>query len=182
MTKRKADTINTAMRQRLESNRNGVISTDQWLDLVTEPLVVLLLVLGPALVVLGPRFTMFAVTLRYPVLLLIGLLALVVPILLRARRYARARIRFAILNADQNVAAPLMFWRAQRFQTGEGKPIRFSKRLSPPMYFRPGSPYLVYYLEDKGGNVLLSVAPADHADADKWHPTRFYEMRQQRRA
>ena len=168
------------MRQRLESNRNGVIATDQWLDLVTEPLVVLLLVLAPALVVLGPRFTMFAVTLRMPVLLILGLLALVTPIVLRARRYARARIKFAVLNADQNVAAPLMFWRPQRFETKNGQPVRFSKRLSPPMYFRPGSPYLVYYLEDKGSNVLLSVAPADHADAEKWRPTKFFELRQSR--
>jgi hypothetical protein len=180
VAKRKADVVSDAMRQRLETNRNGEIATDQWLDLVTEPLVALLLAVPAALVVLGPRFSMFAVTLRMPVLLLLGALAIIVPLVLRARRYARARIRFAVLNADQNVAAPLMFWRPQRFETQDGKPVRFNKRLAPHMFYRPGYPYLVYYIEDKGSNVLLSVAPADHADAEKWRPTRFFEMRQRR--
>lgn len=181
MSKRKADIVNKAMRQRLQSNRNGVIATDQWLDLVTEPLVVLLLVVAPAMVILGPRFTAFAFSLRFPIVLLLALLAIVVPILIRARRYARAPIYFDVMYADENLAAPLMFWRPQRFETKAGETKRFTKRLSPPMYFRPGYPYLVYYLEDKGGSVLLSVAPADHADAEKWYPTRSFELRQQRR-
>jgi hypothetical protein len=166
----------------LRTNRDGRIATDQWLDLVTEPLVILLLVVAPALIILGPRFSMFAVTLRVPILLLLGLLLLVLPIVLRARRYARAPIKFDVMYADHNPAAPLMFWRAQRFETKDGGEMRFGKRLSPPMYFRPGSPYLVYYLEDGDTNVLLSVAPADHADAEKWYPTKFFELRQRRRA
>jgi hypothetical protein len=182
VSKRKADIVSDAMRQRLASNRNGVIATDQWLDLVTEPLVVLLLVVAPAMVVLGPRFSAFAVSLRLPFLLLLGFLAIVVPILLRARRYARAPIHFDVLYADQNIVAPLMFWRKQRFETKSGEPISFSKRLSPPMFFRPGYAYLVYYLEDGDQNVMLSVAPADHADAEHWMPTKSFEMRQRRRA
>lgn len=183
MTKRKADVINDAMRQRLMTNRDGKIATDQWLDLVTEPLVVLLLVVAPALVILGPRFAMFgAVALRLPLLLLIGAVAVVVPLLLRARRYARAPLHFEVMYADEKVTAPLFFWRPRRFESKSGEVKLFHKRLSPPMYYRPGYPYLVYYIEDNDTNILLSVAPADHPEADKWYPTRFFELRRRHRA
>lgn len=175
--KRKTDVVSEQMRQRLMSNRDGRIATDQWLDLVTEPLVILLLLVVPAAVILGPRFIWFAVSLPIPVILLLALLAIAVPLFIRARRYARAPVLFDVMYADINPVAPLMFWRPQTFETKDGRKIRFRRRLAPYMFYRPGYPYLVYYLEDTSGPVLLSVAPADHPDAERWYPTKFYERR-----
>ncbi len=178
--KRKADTVTDSMRQRLQTNRDGRIATDQWLDLVTEPLVTLLLLLTPAILILGPRFRFF-LTLPLPIIVVLALAALLVPLLLRARRYARAPIHFDVLYAEDNPRPPWRFWRPQAFEMKDGGTVRFYKRLAPFMYFRPGYPYLVYYLEDGGGYVLLSVAPADHADAEKWYPSKFFELRRSRR-
>lgn len=177
--KRKADIVTDKMRERLINNRDGRIATDQWLDLVIDPLVTLLLLVIPAAIILGPRFTAFVVSLPLPIILLLVLLAVGTPLFLRARRYARAPVHFEILVAEDNPRGPLLFWQPQRFETKEGQIIQFYKRLSPFMYFRPGYPYMVYYLEDPGGYVLLSVAPTDHPDADRWYPTKFFERRQQ---
>lgn len=179
--KRKADIVTDKMRERLMSNRDGRIATDQWLDLVIDPLVTLLLLVVPAAIILGPRFTAFVVSLQLPIILLLALVAVGVPLFLRARRYARAPLHFDILTAEENPRGPLLFWRPQQFETQDGEIVRFYKRLSPFMYFRPGYPYMVYFLEEPGGNILLSVAPTDHPDAEKWYPTKFFERRQARR-
>jgi hypothetical protein len=180
--KRKADVVTDKMRQRLLTNRNGKIATDQWLDLVTEPLVVLLLLAVPAAIILGPGFTAFFISLRLPFILLIVLLVLGFPLVSRARRYARAPIHFEILYAESDPRAPLKFWKPQRFERQDGQIVSFHKRLAPFMFFRPGAPYLIYFLEDPRGYVLLSVAPVDHPDAQSWYPTKFFERRHSYRA
>jgi len=181
--KRKADIISDEMRQRLLANRDGRIATDQWLDLVTEPLVILLLLVVPLAVILAPRFAFFALSLRLPLILLVVLIALGLPTLIRARRYARARIHFDVLYADERRHAPLLFWKPQRFETKDGRIVEFSRRLAPYMFYRPGYPYLVYYIEEPRGLVLLSVAPADHPDAESWYPTKFcFAQRRARRS
>lgn len=182
MSKRKADIVTDKMRQRLLANRNGEIATDQWLDLVTEPLVILLLLVAPAAVILAPRFVWLGLSLRLPLIIALVLLALAVPLFMRARRYARARVHFDILYADERLHAPLLFWKPQRFEAKDGRALEFHRRLAPYMFYRPGYPYLVYYLEEPRGLVLLSVAPADHPDAERWYPTRFFERRNARRS
>jgi hypothetical protein len=180
--KRKADIVTDKMRARLMQNRDGRIATDQWLDLITEPMVILLLLVAPAAVILGPNFFLFPLSLELPFLILIILLVFGIPILFRARRYARAPIHFDVLYAEDHPRAALIFWKPQTFITEDGKAVRFYKRLAPFMVFRPAHPYLVYYLEDPGGYILLSVAPADHADADQWRPTKFFERRKARQS
>jgi hypothetical protein len=165
--KRKRDQVTEPMRNRLMANRDGRMYRDQWLDIVTDPLVTLLLLLAPALLVL--------------VLLLVMLALLVVPVAFRARHYARAPVHFEVLYGDANPRPPWMFWRPQVFYTGDGQPVRFGRRLAPFMFVRPEQAYLVYYLRDTSGNVLLSLAPADHPDAERWQPSKFFESRFTRR-
>src|SRR5690606_1373431 len=87
-------TISQAMRARLTINRDGRLTSEQWKDLVTEPLVILLLVLAPLILILGPRLV--ALALRGWVLaLVVVLLVVVVPIIARAWRYARLPVHFA---------------------------------------------------------------------------------------
>jgi hypothetical protein len=174
------DDLSRDMRTRLLTNRHGKLTSDQWKDMVTEPLVVLLLLLAPAIMVLGPR--MGALIARGWLVMLIGvLLALVIPMLFRAQRYARAPIYFEQLYAGDNPAASLMFWRPQIFYTQSGDERRFKKRLAPSLRLRANHAYAVYYLRDADQLVLLSIAPADHPDAAKWQPSTAFHERFARR-
>jgi hypothetical protein len=178
---RKADTVTPKMRAHLLSNRDGKIARDQWLDLTGEPVVAVLLLVVPAAIIFGPRLAMFVMSLDWPLLVLLVLLGIVSPLVVRAFRYRRAPVHFAVLYGASNPTASLMFWRAPQFQTKNGKAIRFYKRLTTLMVVRPGQAYLVYYVEEKRGKVLLSAAPANHPDAQAWYPSEAFEARRGRR-
>jgi hypothetical protein len=169
------DELSQEMRSRLLTNRHGKLTGDQWKDMVTEPLVVLLLLLAPAIIILGPRIGAL-IARGWLALLVGGLLVLVIPILFRARRYARAPIYFERLYAGDNPASNWLFWRPQVLSTESGEERRFKRRLAPALRLRPNHAYLVYYLRDAGQYVLLSMAPADHPESERWQPsTAFYE-------
>lgn len=174
------DDLSQDMRSRLLTNRHGKLTPDQWKDMVTEPLVILLLLLAPAIIVLGPRLGGF-IARGWAVMLVAGLLVLVVPLLFRARRYARAPLYFEQLYAGDNPALPLLFWRPQLLYTPNGEERRFRKRLAPSLRLRPNRAYIVYYLRDAGQLVLLSIAPADHPDAVRWQPSTAFHERFARR-
>ena len=176
--KPKRDPVTAEMRERLLSNCNGRLTTQQYKDVILAPLVSLLVLITPLIVVLGWRFA-FASGLW--IMLLVGVFALGIPLLLRARRYARAPVHFAIFNSGDDHRPTWLFWRPQLLYTQAGESMRFSNRLAPYMPLRKNSDYLVYYLVDPGSNVLLSIAPADHPDAQKWQPTGVFQTRFQQR-
>jgi hypothetical protein len=165
------------MRARLLTNRDGRLTPSQWRDMVTEPLVTLLLLLVPGMMVVGPRLFFGAGW----IIGLGGLGALAVVLLLRAQRYARLPVHYAVLSAGDEFRPFWMFWKAQTFYTESEKPLHFHKSLAPYMPLRSGERYLVYYLKDAETNVLLSIAPADHEDAAQWQPSSLYEARLKRR-
>jgi hypothetical protein len=172
--------VSAEMQTRLSSNRNGKLTTGQWKDMVTEPLVTLLVLAVPLMVILGPR--LFVLTARgVGFAFLIVALFVFVPMLFRARRYARAPVLFDILYAVGERSS-WMFWRPLIFRTEEGVEMRFTKRLAPGMRLKRGHPYFVYYLRDPGNLVLLSLVPADHPDADQWQPSPSFEVRRGHRA
>ncbi len=175
------DEISQDMRNRLLTNRHGKLTSDQWKDMVTEPLTVLLLLLTPAIIILGPRITGL-IARGWFVLLLGILLVVVVPLVFRARRYSRAPIYFEHLYAGDNPTSVLLFWRPQILFTEAGNERRFTKRLAPSLSLRPNRGYLVYYLQDANQTVLLSMAPADHPDAQYWQPSTTFHERFARRA
>lgn len=166
------------MRARLLSNRDGRLTPGQWRDMVTEPLVMLLLLLVPGIMIVGPRLFIGAGWL----IGLGGLAALAVVLLLRAQRYARLPVHYAVLSAADEFRPFWMFWKAQTFYTEAQKPLRFHKSLAPYLPLRGGERYLVYYLKDAGTNVLLSLAPADHVEASQWQPSPLFEARFKRRS
>lgn len=175
------DELSQDMRGRLLTNRHGKLTSDQWKDMVTEPLVWLLLLLTPAIIILGPRIG--ALIARGWLVLLIGaVLVLGVPTLFRARRYARAPIYFEKLYAGDNPTPGWMFWRPLVLAAQNGEERRFRKRLAPAMRLRPNHAYLVYYLRDAGQYVLLSMAPADHPESERWQPSAAFHERFARRA
>lgn len=179
MEKRKM-IVTPHMRERLLTNRNGKLTSDQWKDMVTEPLVTLLLLLAPAILVLGPRLAL-AARFLCPALL-IGVFVLGIMLFFRARRYARARVRYAELYAGEGTPPFWMFWKAPVLFNQHGEALRFPKRLAPYVALQPDQDYMVYYLQDTAELVLLSIAPADHPDAEKWQPTETFHRRFQQRS
>lgn len=174
------DELTPEMRSRLLTNRHGKLTSDQWKDMVTEPLVVLLLLLAPAIMILGPRLGGL-IARGWLVMLIAVLLALVVPILFRARRYARAPLYFEQLYAGDNRFSPFLFWRPLVLYTQSDEERRFQKRLAPFLRLRPNRAYIVYYLRDADQLVLLSIAPADHPEAAQWQPSAAFHERFARR-
>lgn len=164
------------MRVRLLSNRNGKLTTQQYKDIIMQPLATLLVLLTPIIVLLGARLALL--TLRgLWIVLLVGVVGLLVPLLLRARRYARAPVRFAVLNAGDTPRSFWAFWKPFVMYRSEGNALRFVNRLAPYLPLRAGGDYLVYYLEEPAGCALLSLAPADHPDAAGWQPTTVFQTR-----
>jgi hypothetical protein len=169
------------MRSRLMTNRHGKLTSDQWKDMVTEPLIVLLLLLVPLILFLGPRLLML--TARGIIFVwVIALIVVFVPMLFRARRYARAAVYFDRLYAGDHPGPAFLFWRPTVLYTEDGTEIRFKRRLAPVSQLRPNRAYLVYYLRDASEYVLLSMAPADHPDSHQWQPSSAFHERFARRA
>ncbi len=168
--------IPEAMRARLTMNRDGRLTSEQWKDLVTEPLVILLLVLAPIILILGPRLV--ALALR-GWLLVVGvvLVVVVVPIIVRAWRYARVPVYFATLYAGDHPTYMGVFRRRLELYTADGEAVRFNKQLAPSIPLRRNRAYLVYYLRENDRPILLSFAPADHPDAERWKPSTSFHTR-----
>jgi hypothetical protein len=173
MNNAKRDTVTPDMRARLTANRDGKLTGQQWKEIVTEPLATLLLLLVPGIILLRSRVFSFFAGGGW----LIVLLALVVLILWRAKRYSRSPIHVGYFQAEQQFRPFWMFWKAETFNDEAGKPVRFSKRLAPAAVRKAGQRYLIYYLKDGEGNVLLSIAPADHPNASNWGPSPAFQTR-----
>lgn len=177
MLKRKRDVVSPEMRDRLRSNRDGRLSVDQWFSIVTRPLMWLLLLVVAAVLVFGPR--MFLLTARFWWLgVILLLLVFVLPLTLRARRYARLPIHFARLYGESKTSP---FRRTTTLYTAAETPVEFKRRLMPKILLRDEGEYLVYYLEDPSERVLLSMAPADHDDAEQFLPSEQFKLRFNRR-
>jgi hypothetical protein len=70
-----------------------------------------------------------------------------------------------------------MFWKAEIFYDEAGQTMRFYKRLAPAAPHKAGQRYLIYYLKDRDGQILLSIAPAEHPDAAGWQPSPAFQAR-----
>jgi hypothetical protein len=180
MDKLKQDSVSTEMRARLLANRHGKLTSGQWWDIVTEPLVVLLLLVVPGVVVLRSVL----ISMLIGGFWVIGTAALVgvgIMVVIRARRYARMAVQFTILCGGKKARPAWMFWRGWLLYDKDDKPVRFAKSLAPSTRLEPGQAYMLYYLNDKDSLILLSIAPADHPNAESWKPSSVYEDRLVRR-
>ena len=96
------DSVPPEMRGRLLSNREGKLTGEQWKDMVSEPLVIVLLLAAPAIMVLGPRLLLGFRGFLF--IAAVVLLVVMVPTLWRAFRYWRAPVHFAELyTRDQSI-------------------------------------------------------------------------------
>jgi hypothetical protein len=159
----------------LLTNRQGKLTSDQWKNMVMEPVVALLVLLLPGVFILGPRLVVIGRAMWMFALLLV--VFVIVPVIWRAYRYARIPIRFDVLYLADSATPIWKFWQPPVMRTKAGELRSFTRRLAPNSPLNRSQPYLVYYFEDAGKYVLLSVAPANHPDADKWRPGTSFESR-----
>jgi len=178
MEKPKRDPVIPEMRQRLIANRDGRLTTSQWFDIIVEPLIILVVLLGLSFIIFSDDMLALFEDASWLILPLIALI-IFLPAILRAYRYARAPIQFTRLYAG--VQPWWGFWKPMVFYTKDDKLVRFPRRLAPRMLVRINGEYLIYYLEEPGGKVLLSLAPVDHEDAEFWMPTKRFGTRHERR-
>lgn len=178
--KRKVEHLSEEMRERLAANREGQLTTRQWIDLVTEPLNMILLLIAPAVLIFGlrvfPRFR-FSV----PLIILIGIGLIGYMLISRARRYARLPIRFGRFFADVRPRPAWQFWRPIMFYRENDEPLIFDAWQPPRPPLRFNAEYLIYYIEDRKRRTILSIAPMDHDETKRWMPTAQFHERYNRR-
>lgn len=156
--------VSKAMRQRLLANREGRLSSEQWRELVTEPLTPLLILMIPGIFVagrVGARGLLFVAA--------IAAVVFALPLIFRAWRYSRPTIEHATLYTSTDAMARWLLWKPLVLYTARGEPLRFRRRVAPLTILKPDTAYLVYYLQEANA-VLLSLAPDDHPDSLGWRP------------
>ena len=178
MEKPKRDPVVPEMRARLMANRDGRIMKGQWFDLIVEPLLILVVLLGLSFILFGDDMIALFDDAGWLILPIIALV-IFLPALLRAYHYARAPVHFIRLYAG--VQPWWGFWKPMVFYTKKDELVRFPRRLAPRMLVKINGEYLIYYLDEPGGKVLLSLAPVDHEDAEFWMPTKSFAVRRERR-
>ncbi len=178
MVKRSQHGVVPEMRERLMTNRSGKLTVGQWGDIVMQPLMSLLVMMIPLLVIL-PRLVL---AFWFGWWLMIGVLMLLaVTTVFRAYRYARLPVYHAKLQADGGAPPFWMFWKSLELVGSDGTRYKFTSRLAPAVNLERDKFYDVYYLKDADRYVLLSIAPIDHPDAERWQPDRMHKVRLDRR-
>ena len=168
-----------AMQQTLKRNREGRLTPQQWIDIVTQPVITLLLLLVPALVLVAARSPLLLIGGRWLLLLLI-ISAIVVPLVTRARRYARLPVQFRVLYAGERL--PGLFNRKMILYDESGERLKFDCQYAPTIAFDENHAYATYYLQDGARYLLLSAIRADEPEAEAYYPSRGFEARHMRRA
>src|SRR5690349_7042553 len=108
MEKPKRDVVTSEMRARLLSNRDGKLTTDQWKQIVAEPLVTLLVIMIPGTFILGPRLGAFIIGGAWfvSVMAIVGIGTM---LLLRAIRYSRSALHVGTFYAGEDTRRSWMF-------------------------------------------------------------------------
>lgn len=172
----KRDSVVPEMRTRLQTNKYGKMTSAQWLDLVTQPIMSLLVLCLPLAIFL-PRFSFFMIGWMLALAALLGIGIFV----MRAYRYARAPIHFARFSAIASLSPLWSRIRPVRMLDEHEKQIKFNQRLCPMPRLEGGRTYIAYYLKDENISILLSIAPANHPEVNEWTPTKLFKRRFEQR-
>jgi len=165
------DRVVPEMRERLSTNRYGKLTANQWMDMVLQPLMSILVLSIPMMIFL-PRL-LFSMGLM---LITAGFLVILGMLVMRAYRYARAPVHFAYLRATSSTHLWLP-WQNLRMVDKDQHVLQFKKRLAPAPRVQKDRTYIVYYLRDHESHILLSLAPVNHPNLDNWLPTKVFERR-----
>ncbi len=147
-----------------QRNRDGRLSTRQWLELITEPVVSLLLLSVPLVLIFG-RYGMAG---RILVLALIaGFLATIV---LRALRFARVKLCYRVLYAER-LQPRWKFWRKTVLTSRAGEPVRFQQKIAGKLKIKPDDALHVYFVSVGDRSILVSMIPQEHPKAELAEPS-----------
>jgi hypothetical protein len=180
MVKAKREWVRTEMIRRLRSNRDGRLTPSQWLAITCEPLTTVLLLLAPALLIIGLRLPALAGRLWLMIPILIA--ALGIMLFIRARRFARAPLQALTLRAAPTPIMRRLLGQISVMQDADGTMYRFKTWLAPNIPLRANEEYLVYALEDGNQHVLCSVIPSDDPEATHYQPSAEFRRRFNQRA
>lgn len=153
----------------LKRNREGRLSSRQWLQLITEPLTTLLLLSVPLILIAGR----YGPAGRLIVFALIG--AFVLTMAMRALRFARVKLCYRVLFADET-GARWKLWRKTTLASKSGESIRFDHRLSGRLKLEPDQALHTYFVEAGGRRILLCAVPKRHPDAELAEPSIHFEQ------
>ena len=151
-----------------QRNRDGRLSSRQWITLITEPLSALLLLSVP-LILLAGRYGPAG---RMIVLALVA--AFAITIVMRAWKFARAQLCYRVLFADPT-SAGWRFWRKTTLMSKSGEPVRFARRLGRQRKLKTEQSLHVYYIESGGRRIMLTMLPRNHPSAEIAEPTSTFE-------
>lgn len=155
-------------RNDLKRNREGKLSSRQWLQLITEPLTTLLLLSVPLILIAGR----YGPAGRLIVIALIG--AFVLTMAMRALRFARVKLCYRVLYADGK-SSRWKLWRKTTLVSKSGEAIRFNHRLTGRLNVEPDQALHAYYVQAGGRRILLSVAPKRHPESELAEPSIHFE-------
>ena len=162
-----AEQLTRELRKDFQRNRDGKLSTRQWIELITEPLTSLLLLSVP-LILLAGRYGPAG---RLMVLALVAGFALTMG--LRALRFARVKLSYRVLFAER-LHARWMFWRKTTLTDKAGQPIRFDHRLGSKLKVKTDQPLHVYYIEAGGRRIVVNMLPQKHPEASLAEPSEYF--------
>lgn len=164
----RTDKLSREARNDLARNREGKLSSRQWLQLITEPVTTLLLLAVP-LVLLVARYGAAG-----RVIVLIMVAGFILTIGMRAVLFARAKLSYRVLYAD-GLPARWKFWRKSTFASKSGEAIRFDHRLGERLKLKPEQALHVYYVEAGGRRILLNMIPKRHPQGELAEPSESFE-------
>lgn len=163
-----SEKLSRETRNDLMRNREGRLSSRQWLQLITEPLTTLLLLSVPLILIAGR----YGPAGRLIVLALIG--AFVLTMAMRALRFARVKLCYRVLYADAS-APRWRLWRKTTLASKSGDAIRFDHRLSGRLSLQPDQALHAYYIEAGGRRILLTALPKRHPESELAEPSIHFE-------
>ena len=168
--------VSDEMRRLLAMNREGKLTSDQWLAAVFEPLTPLLIFLTPFIVLLAAQAGRVGVLLG----LSLGLGGTLWLGLSRMWRYARAPIQYSVMTAFGDFQ-PIRLFGPPKFTAAGEADFAFKRRYTPKFTLNKGARYGVYWMHDGNAPVLLSLSPLQHPNAASWKPSPAFELRQAKR-
>lgn len=151
-------------------NREGRLSSRQWLELITEPLTSLLLLTVPLALLLA-RYGMAG---RLLVVALI--LGFLLTVALRAFRFSRVKLCYRVLYPAE-IHPRWRFWKKTTLASRAGESVRFDKRIASRVKLQPDQGLYVYYFDFGGRRVLISMIPEEHPKADLAEPSASFVHR-----
>ena len=154
----------------LSRNREGRLSSRQWIQLITEPLSTLLLLSVPLILIVGrygPAGRLF-------VLLIV--LGFGLTIAFRAVRFSRVKLHYRVLYVEQ-LRPRWMFWRKINLVTKTGDTLQFDHHIISKLKLQPDQAMMTYYIDIGDRRVLVSLVPQKHPEAKLAQPTSQFKSR-----